>query len=237
MTLTRYLTLYLYNPLALWISRRRLAAGKSVSRKAISTPGGFISLIAVPTFYTMILAGVWHGAGLQFLVFGLLHGFYITVNHAWRSFGPRVSDKPSHPVLSVTITVAKIALTYVAVLVAQVFFRSATVHDAFRLLGGMAGFYGVVHPDASSGLSLWQTMLGELKHTFWTVGVFLVVWTMPNSLQLLNKFDPTLSDIRPDSLFSFQWQPNLTWSVITGVTATIALLAATGLTEFLYFRF
>ncbi len=236
MTLTRYLTLYLYNPVALWISRRRLAKGKSVSRKAISTPGGFLALIAFPTFYTMILAGIWHGAGLQFLIFGLLHGFYITVNHAWRSFGPRVPETPPHPVLRIAATLGKVALTYLAVLVAQIFFRSPSVHEAFRLLLGMTGHYGVV--DHSESAPLWTgSWYMIIKHEIGLCALFVIVWTMPNSLQLLNKFEPTLSDIRPDSLFAFEWKPTLMWSVIVGVTATIALLAATGLTEFLYFRF
>jgi alginate O-acetyltransferase complex protein AlgI len=40
MTLTRYLTLYLFNPMALWITRRRAAGGKDVSRKASTSLGG-----------------------------------------------------------------------------------------------------------------------------------------------------------------------------------------------------
>jgi D-alanyl-lipoteichoic acid acyltransferase DltB (MBOAT superfamily) len=34
----------------------------------------------------MGLAGIWHGAGLQFLIFGLLHAAYLSINHAWRIF-------------------------------------------------------------------------------------------------------------------------------------------------------
>jgi D-alanyl-lipoteichoic acid acyltransferase DltB (MBOAT superfamily) len=41
MTLTRYITLYLYNPLLLAVQRRRLAAGRKISRKALTTVGGF----------------------------------------------------------------------------------------------------------------------------------------------------------------------------------------------------
>ena len=41
MTLTRYLTLYLFNPMALWVTRRRAARGNDVSRKASARPDGF----------------------------------------------------------------------------------------------------------------------------------------------------------------------------------------------------
>ena len=88
MSLTRFLTLYLYNRIALAIVRSRTARGLRVTRKAQATIGGFLSIIVVPTFVTMTLIGVWHGAGLQFVVFGLLHAVYLSINHAWRIFRP-----------------------------------------------------------------------------------------------------------------------------------------------------
>jgi len=237
MTLTRYLTLYLYNPLALWVSRRRLAQGKSVSRQAIATPGGFFSMIAIPTFYTMILAGVWHGAGLQFLIFGLLHGAYLTINHAWRSFGPRVPATPPHPFLRFTATVAKVALTYLGVIVAQVFFRAASVHDAIRLLKGMLGVYGIFGHAVAPWSPAFVSPRLALLHGVVLAGLYLVIWTMPNSLQLLDSCKPTLSKILRDSPISFEAKPTLAWGIVLGFVGAVALLEITGMTEFLYFRF
>ena len=91
MTLTRYLTAYLYYPVAMAVSRRRTARGQPVGAAGVATAGGFAGMIVLPTVYTMGLAGVWHGAGLQFLVFGLLHAAYLAVNHGWRIF---VSGRP-----------------------------------------------------------------------------------------------------------------------------------------------
>jgi alginate O-acetyltransferase complex protein AlgI len=224
MTLTRYLTLYLYNPVALWVSRRRMKLGKSVSRKAIATPSGFLSMIVMPTFFTFILAGVWHGAGLTFVLYGLLHATFLTINHAWRSFGPRVPETPPHPLLRLAATLAKIGLTYLAVLVAQVVFRSASPHDAFRYLGEMAGLHGSGSP-------------GDHWHMALIALFYFVVWTMPNSLQILHRFKPTLSDIRLESPISFAFRPTIAWGMALGALAAVAVLAITGTTEFLYFRF
>ena len=33
---------------------------------------------------TMLVSGIWHGAGYQFIVFGLLHGLALVVNHWFR---------------------------------------------------------------------------------------------------------------------------------------------------------
>lgn len=33
---------------------------------------------------TMFLGGLWHGAGWTFIIWGVLHGIYICINHLWR---------------------------------------------------------------------------------------------------------------------------------------------------------
>lgn len=80
----------------------------------------------------MLLGGLWHGAGLQFLVWGALHGFYLTVNHWWQKHQRR----PFPAWLGYGIT-------FVAVIIAWVFFRANDVGQAFDLLTAMAGLQNV----------------------------------------------------------------------------------------------
>src|SRR5471032_751740 len=35
---------------------------------------------------TMLLGGLWHGAGWNFLIWGGLHGLYLCINHLWRAW-------------------------------------------------------------------------------------------------------------------------------------------------------
>ena len=151
MTLTRYITLLIYNPIAIEITRHRVARGLPVrlNRKAAVKFRPFVSMVAFPTFCTMALAGVWHGAGLQFLIFGLLHACYLTINHLWRSFGPKPASAGPTPVRAVQV-IGAVLLTYLAVLVAQLFFRAASCGDALTLLAGMVGAHGVRRPDPDS---------------------------------------------------------------------------------------
>ena len=90
MTLTRFLTGYIYNPLLLWLTRRRVAKGQTGFNGRNTTVGAFISLIMFPTILTMFVSGLWHGAGYGFVVWGLLHGVYLTANHAWRMIATRL---------------------------------------------------------------------------------------------------------------------------------------------------
>lgn len=103
MTLTRFIMDYVYAPIQFRVSRSRLDKGKKVSRKATATLEGFVQMIAMPSLVTMFLVGVWHGACIQFFLYGLLHGTYIVINHAWRIFVP--AESRLKKILSVPLSV------------------------------------------------------------------------------------------------------------------------------------
>ncbi|HTC11321.1 MAG TPA: hypothetical protein VK726_21365 [Acetobacteraceae bacterium] len=76
---------------------------------------------------TMGLAGIWHGAGAQFVVLGWLHAVYLTVDHAWPI------AQLHHPYGAVSRTMVHLASvlpTYLCVLVRAVFFRARRAHGA-----------------------------------------------------------------------------------------------------------
>jgi len=233
MTLTRYLTLYVYNPVSLAINRRRLAAGKKVSKKADATLEGFFNLVAVPTLFTMFVAGVWHGAGFQFLVFGVLHGIYLCVNHAWRIFVPVTSHL--RKLLPKPLSVL---LTYMAVLVGQVFFRADDTHDAVYMLATMLGIHG---KGASLAHNPYPGFRGALFDSpqlllLSLLTGYLIVWGLPNTEELLGEM--TLAP-RWYSRFlpAVQWRPNLPWSIGLAGGFLAGLLMLESSASFLYFQF
>lgn len=76
---------------------------------------------------TMLLAGLWHGAGWTFIFWGGLHGLYICINHLWRKAG-RSLPKP-----------IGWFITFMAVNIAWVFFRAEDFQTAFAVLSAMVG--------------------------------------------------------------------------------------------------
>jgi alginate O-acetyltransferase complex protein AlgI len=80
---------------------------------------------------TMLLAGLWHGAGWTFVVWGGLHGVALAINHAWEKTGLRL-PKP-----------LGIALTLLFVIAGWVLFRAADFATASRMLAGMIGRDGL----------------------------------------------------------------------------------------------
>ena len=235
-TLTRYITLYLYNPLLLAVQRRRLLAGKKTSRKALATLEGFTTMVAYPTLVTMLLTGLWHGAGIQFLLFGAIHGVYLTANQAWRHFRRRGVD--ATPATGLTRLAMMIGV-YAQVSFALIFFRSDSLHAAFALLRDMAGRHGV---GTTSSL-----LDGALAFA-----LFPVVWFLPNSQQILGQ-EPTPTHPEPGHhsptsepqdpaaptplLARLRWSPNLGWAVVMAVLFFTVLANLDSTTSFLYFQF
>jgi alginate O-acetyltransferase complex protein AlgI len=131
------------------VNSRRMDAGKKVSRKAQATIEGFISMVFFPLMVSMFVVGVWHGAGIQFLIFGVLHGFYLVINHAWCLLTPK--GHALHARLPIPVSVL---ITFLGVLAGEVFFRANGVHDACYVLETMIGAHGLGPSfDGSSLLS------------------------------------------------------------------------------------
>ena len=229
MTLTRYITLYLYNPLSLWVNRRRLAAGKAVSRRGAATAEGFTQMIGFPTMAAMILVGVWHGAGLQFLLFGLLHGIYITVNHAWRIFRKRRADVPRSAFAQALRPVPAVALTMFCVVIAQVLFRADSTAGAFALLAGMFGLHGFALPAPA-------TLLPSLVRLPIR---FAIVWLLPNTQQILGLASRPTGAQGMQKLFDrlLVWRPSVPWALALGIAFLMCLAWLQETTRFLYFQF
>ncbi len=76
----------------------------------------------------MLLGGLWHGAGMQFVMWGALHGLYLTVNHVWSRHLPGILPRGVGYVL-----------TFLAVVIAWVFFRADGIGQGLSVLGAMFG--------------------------------------------------------------------------------------------------
>jgi D-alanyl-lipoteichoic acid acyltransferase DltB (MBOAT superfamily) len=232
MTLTRYLTLYLYNPMAIWITRRRIARGAPILTRDAKTVGGFVNMIAIPIFITMVLAGVWHGAGLTFLIFGLLHAFYLIVNHAWRTFAPApMRQDPKSPLAYAAIVIAQVLITYIAALVAQIYFRATSMDNAAQLLAGMVG----LHKGMLAG---WEDGFGSMAQITLRIAIlFGIAWFLPNTQQIMAKFPAALGQATGNRYRVLEWMPDLKWALSLGLAAGLAIISLSQHSEFLYFQF
>ncbi len=224
MTLSRFLRDYLY--IALGGSRH-------------GEPRRYLNL-----FLTMLLGGIWHGAGWTFVLWGALHGAYLCINHGWRAFcAGRKALLP--PALR---TAVYGTLTFLAVVVSWVFFRAHSLDGALRVLEGMAGLNGVTVPlkyaEKWGETGQWLAQFGlvfddnlfkggkQVSQILWPL---LVIWLLPNSQTLLRHYDVTVSEFSEQSRFAFR--PNAATLLLCLVVLLYCFTHLTQLSEFLYFRF
>jgi hypothetical protein len=118
---------------------------------------------------------------------------------------------------------AAVLLTFVCVLVSQVFFRAHSLQDAFTALAEMAGH---------SGLGLGWTRAQALP----LAALFAVVWCLPNTQEILGQTRP---DDAPNwSLLPYlRWQLSLPWSLATGLAFSLSLFFSTANSTFVYYQF
>lgn len=262
-TLTRFLTAYVNTPTVMSVSRRRQAKGKPILAGRRTGGRAFTALIGGPTLLTMGVSGLWHGAGLQFVVWGLLHGVYLTVNHGWRLARPhfwpdeRSYDRIMDPV--------GIALTFLCFVIAIVFFRANSMSTAILILKGMVGLNGAALPVAlgehlgrlgtllqSLGVTLeWSSGRQFMVTYTWIIALLLVTLLLPNTLELLGRYEPALGFPAPAAkataaprwarvvpqLITVGWRPNWQWAVGIAAISVSAAMGINRISVFLYWQF
>lgn len=183
MTLSHFLRNYLYIPLG----GNRLGE----TRRQINL------------MITMLLGGLWHGAGWNFVLWGGLHGLYLIIHRRWQLL---CRDKQWKFEQNIRwFPLLEIAVTFLSVLVAWVFFRAPTLASAQTVLAGMLGLNGVTMP---SGLGKY---FGVFKYvgikfegvatpgfSIVTAGTMItlalaIIWFLPNTQEWLRYHEPTLN--------------------------------------------
>jgi alginate O-acetyltransferase complex protein AlgI len=253
LTLTRFLTAYIYNPLSLWLTRRRLAKGLRGVGGRNTPPGAFITVLMLPTLFTMCISGLWHGAGYTFIFWGFLHGIFLTINHLWILLTRRYW--PNHQRYRILLNPAYFLLTFVAVVSAMVFFKSPTMTSAWNIIAGMIGRHGIAMPQATlahlgplSGLTkafalqIARPDIQFMTLVRWIVGLLAVAWLCPNTLQILSAQKPATGvdleqPYKHGPALHLQWSLSFVWLVAITGTSIVAVLHLGGVSEFLYWQF
>jgi D-alanyl-lipoteichoic acid acyltransferase DltB (MBOAT superfamily) len=148
MSLSQWFQDYLYYPLALKFLRR----------------GGWLDKYKAH-IVSMALIGLWHGANWTFLVFGLYWGIaialYLAVVEARRG-APAAVAQTASLASGVRHTFAIVAM-FAVVCVGWVFFRAASIGDAWYVLTHLfstSGIATVVRTEVASTSILWALVVG-----------------------------------------------------------------------------
>lgn len=190
---------------------------------------------------TMVLGGLWHGAGWCFLIWGLLHGLCLCANHAWNAMKKKHQWKGLPKPLAV-------ALTFLVVLLAWVPFRAGAYEhgatgDAARALTVMKSFFSSMF--GLNGFLPWPDRAGFVvkeSHGMRAALCILLCWFLPNTQQFLRRYQPAMDpsrfeDFRLGPRRWWEWRPTAPWFAFILVLLLATLLQFDKVSEFIYFQF
>ena len=217
-TLSRFLRDYLYIPLG----GNRLGEQRR-----------YINLMV-----TMLLGGLWHGAGWTFLVWGGLHGAYLSINHLWREWRGGDARTSANGLAAKGLSWT---ITFFAVVIAWVFFRARTMAGAWQMLGSLFGLEAGSSAYAPPGILRLMDLpilVGEARLLL--IGGGAVALALAVALFLPNV--PQLFGYReyrhaPEPATWLRWRPNAAWALVTALAVAISLFGMWQRLEFLYFQF
>ena len=196
MTLSQFLRDYLYIPL-----------GGSRRGRVLR----YVNLMI-----TMLLGGLWHGAAWTFVAWGALHGAYLCINHAWNHVAPKMS--PSYAPLA---HVAGLLLTFIAVVVAWVFFRADSMDTAFYVLSKMASPANIAFGKAEMAYALLIAVYAALA------------WFAPSTQEIMG-YDHENRRVG-EKLRGMRLRPLFLYA--TAAMLAFGILGIQQHSEFIYFRF
>lgn len=169
---------------------------------------------------TMILGGIWHGAGWTFLIWGTLHGIFLIINHTWQKLTN----------FNKTLTYKTISwlLTFLLVVIAFSIFKATNMQSAVIMLKGMSGFHATI-PAMAQLESLFPNLtvgpdIGPTKT--------IIIWLPIALLILLSK--------EPAQKFKELYLNNSTnakLAICFGILIVFTLLSLDKPSTFLYFQF
>lgn len=77
----------------------------------------------------MILGGLWHGTGWTFIVWGLLQGILLSINHMWRQ-----TNFKSKLFVNNILSRFYWTLTFLTIVISWVIFRSSSLENSFKYI-------------------------------------------------------------------------------------------------------
>jgi D-alanyl-lipoteichoic acid acyltransferase DltB (MBOAT superfamily) len=235
MTLNRFMVRYFFQPISVQLTRVSMTVGLSEER-------AFLFSVVFPVFLTFVVLGIWHGAGWTYVLFGVLHASYVSVNEVWRDTRRRwrraAGRRGKPPTPSIYERLVAHGLTLLCVFIANAMFRADTVSVALSFYRSM---FGLVSNADFAGFYRLEALL-------FVVAGWIIIFLFPNTQQIVSAYRPSVNwrqwrDVAiPASARFIHWCPNAVGLACVGVlvasdvTATIIEMSREP-AQFIYFQF
>lgn len=209
MTLTRFITNYLYFPVATRLAR----ASRTIEREQVH----FFVATAIPILLVFLVAGAWHGTGWTFVIYGLYWGVVLSLYYWVSSLGE--IRLPS---------VVSRGITMLVVLFALVIFRSDSMDSLSYMLRSM--FSLTFTPESILDTPLLFILIFVTIITFWFPNSQQIAGS-PNLT--LDAIEPLTYQWHQRLV----WRPTTVGAILLGGILITSVLVGGGSSSFLYYKF
>lgn len=217
MTLTRFIREYIFMPISLRFAR--------FSLKLNASPW-LLQLLAnvLPLLIAFVLVGLWHGAGWNWILFGLLQGVLLSVHALWQELQRTTPLKKVKIPTSLAFTMTLLIWVW-----SMVLFRTDSLPAAQLMFNAML--------DVSA---LTQGIDGLYQAVGTVLAIYILVLVLPNTEQLFHAHRPRLAEKpleKKRTASRLTWSESPAWALALAVMFFIAVILMTREVQFIYFQF
>jgi D-alanyl-lipoteichoic acid acyltransferase DltB (MBOAT superfamily) len=198
---------------------------------------------AINAMFTMLMGGIWHGAGWTFILFGGLHSLYMLLTMVWHYLLGLMGKNPadSGPAWRWTAR----ALTFTAFAAGCMIFRADSLDAVFVMAEAMLGIHGFLPPELTgtdlASFRLCNRLVFPMSGYLWVLALLAQSWAGPSAYQIMRDHQPGLPEKTETAiprLFAWlHYRPTAIWAGLMVVLAVLAVIMANQPSPFIYFQF
>lgn len=192
----------------------------SVSRKIKSDRFYFIKteflIYIVGITVTWMLTGLWHGANYTFIIWGLIHGLFLIINHVTAKPRKRLLKRLNIRNDNILLIIGDSLATFIIIMFSWIFFRADDVGHALTYISGIFSFSILTIPHFAGKRSALATV-------FFIAGFLIIEWLGRDQEYAIARL-------------GLKWYRPVRWAMYYGIILAIFYFAGKE-QQFIYFQF
>ncbi|MBN2272709.1 MAG: MBOAT family protein [Bacteroidales bacterium] len=208
-SLTTWFRDYIFLPISIAISRK-------IEKEKVLFIKTDLFIYIIASAVTWFVTGLWHGANYTFIVWGLIHGFFLVMYQWLHKKRIRVQKKIGIRSNNTVVTIIETFVTFFIVTFTWIFFRANTISDAFMITGKIFDF------SAGHVINLFK-FPADFYIAFISIGLLLLIEILEEYNQLVKKLHTFIRPVK--------------WAILIALVLAVFILGKWDSADFLYFQF